>query len=111
MAELVQRYQDFLPASVSSVLAVTAFPPPVPPLVEESDIDTIRQEESEVVNMGNDPVKTRLSHTLFVANLPWDKELKAEEVRKTLEDAGIHGIVLVKIGEYVNRISKHRLYI
>lgn len=40
VAELVQRYQDFLPASVSSVLAVTAFPPPVPPPIEESDMDT-----------------------------------------------------------------------
>lgn len=39
VAELVRRYQDFLPPSVSTELALTAFPPPVPPAVAESDQD------------------------------------------------------------------------
>ncbi|TDL28185.1 hypothetical protein BD410DRAFT_782156 [Rickenella mellea] len=37
VAELVKRYQDFLPSSVSTELATTAFPPPLPPYPAESD--------------------------------------------------------------------------
>lgn len=37
MAELVRRYQDFLPESLSTELATAAFPPEVRPLLGESD--------------------------------------------------------------------------
>lgn len=40
VAELVKRYQDYLPESVSSELATSSLPPPVPPLINESDQET-----------------------------------------------------------------------
>ena len=43
-----------------------------------------------------------MSHSLFISNLPWKKEIEAEELQKTLENAGIHGVILVKIGEYMD---------
>jgi len=46
------------------------------------------------------PVKETMSHYLFLANLPINRELEAAELQKTLEDAGIHDILLVKIREY-----------
>lgn len=37
VAELVKRYQDFLPESISTELAVTAFPPKLPEALTEQD--------------------------------------------------------------------------
>ena len=55
---------------------------------------------NEASNVENHPVN--MSHSLFISNLPWKKEIEAEELQKTLENAGIHGVILVKIGEYMD---------
>ena len=54
----------------------------------------------EASNVENRPVN--MSHSLFISNLPWKKEIEAEELQKTLENAGIHGVILVKVGEYMD---------
>lgn len=43
VAELVRRYQEFLPAEVSQELATCAFPPPPPPATTESDTDGVQE--------------------------------------------------------------------
>ncbi len=43
VAELVKRYQEFLPAEVSQELATCAFPPPLPPATTESDTDGVQE--------------------------------------------------------------------
>lgn len=75
---------------------------------EESNIGSIRQEKGEVANVEHHPVNAKVSHFLFISQLPWNREIEPEELQKTLEDAGIHGISLVKIGEYMNELLEHR---